>query len=136
MRHRAPILAALTVAALLGACSASEPEPAVTIGLFKITSAAVADEAVDGFKEGFLHATGLPEGRVRFTEQNAQGDPTLIQSIARQFADSDADMIAVIGTPAVIAQAELVDDRPIIALAMGDPVGAGSPPRLTPPAAT
>nr|MDT0667757.1 ABC transporter substrate binding protein [Micromonospora sp. DSM 115978] len=54
---------------------------------------------------------------------NANGDPTLIQSIARDLSRSDADLIAVIGTPAVIAMAQADSTHPIIAVAMGDPVG-------------
>jgi putative ABC transport system substrate-binding protein len=104
--------------------SAAAVEP-VSIGVFKITSGAVFDEISDGFVEGFVDAAGLSADDVELVEENAQGDPSLIQSIARSFADGDTGMIAVVGTPAVIAQAEVVKDRPVIAMAMGDPVGAG-----------
>ncbi|MDY7104983.1 MAG: ABC transporter substrate-binding protein [Actinomycetota bacterium] len=105
--------------------AATEAAEPVTIGMFEITSGAVFDEISDGFVDGFLEGTGLAPDQITLVEENAQGDPSLIQSIARGFAEGDADMVAVVGTPAVIAQAELIDDRPVIAMAMGDPVGAG-----------
>jgi putative ABC transport system substrate-binding protein len=101
------------------------PDTGPTIGIFKITSGAVFDDISDGFVDGFAEGTGLDVEQIDIVEENAQGDPSLIQSIARSFADSDADMVAVVGTPAVIAQAEVTTDRPVIAMAMGDPVGAG-----------
>ncbi len=124
-RPRAVVVVLAGLALLLTACSGNAEKADLTIGVFAITSADVVDETVAGFKEEFLARTGLPADQVRFVDENAQGDASLIQSIARQFADSDADMIAVLGTPAMIAQAALVKDRPLIALAIGDPVFAG-----------
>jgi putative ABC transport system substrate-binding protein len=118
-------LALASGAASAGGSRAAAPPEGATIGVFKITSGAVFDEISDGFVEGFVQGTGLDPEHIDIIEENAQGDPSLIQSIARAFAESDADMVAVVGTPAVIAQAEVITDRPIIAMAMGDPVGAG-----------
>ncbi len=102
--------------------SAAEP---YKVGVFLMVSAALLDEMIGGFEDEFLAATGLGPDEVVWDVRNAQGDASLIQSIAREFADSDMDMFAVLGTPAVLALTALEKERPIIAIAMGDPVGAG-----------
>lgn len=132
-RWTAGLLAATTLLAL-GACADDTPagggttsaagEP-IDVGVFLVASAAVLDEVIGGFKDQFLKASGRSADEVTWVERNAQGDPSLIQSIARELADQDLDLLVVVGTPAVLAVAEIEKDVPIIALAMGDPVGAG-----------
>jgi putative ABC transport system substrate-binding protein len=91
--------------------------------VLSIAQADVLDDVVTEFETAV--ADGLAPTEVTFDEQNANGDQSLIASIARDFAASDHDAFAVIGTPAVIAVAQQITDRPVFALAMGDPVGAG-----------
>jgi putative ABC transport system substrate-binding protein len=104
-----------------------EPAPAPAesfdVGVLQIAEATVLDDTVAAFQQQLEDE--LAPATVEFDVQNAQGDQSLIATIARDFAGSDADAFAVIGTPAVLALAEQVADRPIIAIAMGDPVGAG-----------
>lgn len=104
--------------------STAEGEP-YKVGVFLMVSAALLDEMMSGYQEAFLAGTGLGPDDVVWEVRNAQGDASLIQSIAREFAESDMDMFAVLGTPAVLALTAVEKDRPIIAIAMGDPVGAG-----------
>jgi len=137
---RRPIPVLLLVVALLAACStagtttstgysASAPETSAavpyTVGIFLMVSASLLDEMIGGFQEAFLASAGLDADEVVWEVRNAQGDASLVQSIARELADSDMDMFAVLGTPAVLALTALEKERPIIAIAMGDPVGAG-----------
>jgi putative tryptophan/tyrosine transport system substrate-binding protein len=129
MHPMAVLLGAVT---LLAGCGAGDrPAGGATraglfeVGVFQIASAPVIDDIVDGFKDSFLDSTGLGPGSVEFVHRNAQGDSSLIQSIARELAGRDLDMIAVVGTPAVLAQAEVEAEVPIVALAMGDPVEGG-----------
>lgn len=96
------------------------------VAIFSIASDTLLDDLVAGFKEEFLSQSGLGADEVEWVEENAQGDPGLIQSIARTLADDDSlDMIVALGTPVVMAMAENETEKPIIAVAMGDPVGAG-----------
>lgn len=97
----------------------------VKIGIFLMATAAVLDDVVTGFKNRFVADTRRSADEVTWVERNAQGDPSLIQSIARELADQNLDMLVVVGTPAVLATAQVEKKTPIIALAMGDPVGAG-----------
>ena len=59
-----------------------------------------------------------------FDEQNAQGDQGTATSIASTFASSDVDLVAAIATPAGQATATAVTDKPVVFMAVTDPVGA------------
>jgi putative ABC transport system substrate-binding protein len=100
--------------------SASAP---VKIDVLQIAPVKVLDDTVKAFEQRLTK--DLAPRSVSFDLKNAQGDVSLIQSIVRDFRSSDADAIAVIGTPAVIAMSKVETKRPIFAIAMGDPVGAG-----------
>jgi putative ABC transport system substrate-binding protein len=119
------------VGLLLSACgSAGSGSPAgsgntVKIAMFQIASNGLFDQIQAGFKQGFLQQSGLKADKVQWVVKNAQGSQTSIEAIAKQVADSDVSMIEVLGTPAVLALAHLEHRKPIIAVAMGDPVGAG-----------
>ena len=140
MNHRTLLLSACGLAlaatsaapfaAFQPAGAAAEP---ISIGVLSIAQAAVLDDVVAEFEAAVVD--GVAPTEVTFDEQNANGDQSLVASIARDFAASDHDAFAVIGTPAVIAVAQQVTDRPIFALAMGDPVGAGVAESLEEPGA-
>ncbi len=140
MKHRTLLLSACSLSlaatfaaplsALQPASAASEP---ISIGVLSIAQAEVLDDVVTEFEKAVVD--GLEPTEVTFDEQNANGDQSLVASIARDFAASDHDAFAVIGTPAIIAVAQQITDRPIFALAMGDPVGAGVAESLEAPGA-
>lgn len=131
-RRHAPtaLLAALTAAGLaLAGCSATPSSTSTdgtsyTIGVFELAQADLIDSVVAAFEKSVKKELGS-DVTVTFDLQNANGDQSLTTSLARDFASSDDDAFAVIGTPAVIALAQQIKDKPIFALAMGDPVGAG-----------
>jgi putative ABC transport system substrate-binding protein len=128
---RLVLLAAAAVAVLSTACgTAGSPaggtagvQDSYEIGVLQMAEASVLDETVKAFQDRLT--LELAPKKVTFDVKNAQGDQNLIAGIARDFAGSDRDAFAVIGTPAVIALAQQVRDRPIFAIAMGDPVGSG-----------
>jgi putative tryptophan/tyrosine transport system substrate-binding protein len=94
----------------------------VSVGIMEIAPAEVIEETVTAFEASMQKE--LAPREVTFDVKNAQEETSLIQSIGREFAESGDDLFAVIGTPAVIAFAKEETERPIIALAMGDPVGS------------
>lgn len=136
MRRTIGLIAALATAAVVGGCSSDGGSksgggsggtaPAhYRIGIFEVASASIIDQIVSGFKEGFFKDSGLSPSQVTFDVKNAQGQSQLFQTTAQYFASSSDDMIAVVGTPCVVAMAHATTTKPIVALAMGDPVGAG-----------
>jgi len=129
-RYRLAVTAAAiaaTAAIGLTACSsgstADADDKTLHVGVFLVAQAQLLDDVEAAFEKAVKK--GLGDTKVVFDVKNANGDQSLITSISRDLASSDDDAFAVIGTPAVIALSEQVKDRPIFALAMGDPVGAG-----------
>jgi putative ABC transport system substrate-binding protein len=142
IKYRRPIragaaLAALVATGVLGAagCGSSDSGASSTaasggagtqkplkIDVLQIAPVKVLDQTVAAFEHQLRQ--NLAPRKVTFDLKNAQGDQSLIQSIARDFRSSDADAISVIGTPAVIAMSKVEAKRPIFAIAMGDPVGS------------
>jgi putative tryptophan/tyrosine transport system substrate-binding protein len=124
------VAAALLLGVLAAGCSSAPADDtplgerdSYRVGLLQIAPATLLDQTVQAFEDR-LSAQLAPK-KVTVDVVNAQGDQSLIATSARDLAGSDADAFAVIGTPAVIALARQVTDRPVIAIAMGDPVGAG-----------
>jgi putative tryptophan/tyrosine transport system substrate-binding protein len=103
----------------------------VKVGILQIADVEVLDQTVAAFEAGMEKA--LAPREVEFELKDAQEETSLIAAISREFAGSDDDMFAVIGTPAVIALAKEETERPIIAIAMGDPVGSKVADSLTEP---
>ncbi|WP_433297246.1 ABC transporter substrate-binding protein [Pseudonocardia sp. CA-142604] len=131
-RRTMPAVAAfLLVPSLVAGCAAEAQGDArplaerdsYHIGLLQIAPAAVLDATVRSFQDELSRS--MAPKPVTFDVIDAQGDQSRIASAARDLAGSADDALAVIGTPAVIALARQETHRPVIAIAMGDPVGAG-----------
>lgn len=117
------LVSALAIALVTAGSGAAE---AAKVSVFKIVSIQLINDAVAGF-EASIKAK-MPD--VEFKEYDAQGQPNLFPTIARQIVRNDnPDLIAVIGTPVILATAEAAKQAgsnvPIVFIAMGDPVGAG-----------
>ncbi len=117
-----------------GTTSASASEEGgdpVKVGILQIADIEVLGQTVAAFEAGMQKA--LAPREVEFELKDAEEENSLIAAISREFATSEDDMFAVIGTPAVIALAKEETERPIIAIAMGDPVGSKVADSLTHP---
>jgi len=103
----------------------SEPEKVIKIGILQL----VEHPALDAAREGFIEAlkeSGYEDGKnIKIDLQNAQGDVTNAQTIARKFADEKVDIIFAIATPAAQAAANVTKEIPILITAVTDPVSAG-----------
>jgi putative ABC transport system substrate-binding protein len=116
---------ALALAAITGACGDDGTESGaatVEVGIMEIAKLSAIDDAVAAFQEELESSD--PSTEYVFHIKNANEDQGLIASISRDFASSDYDMFAVVGTSAIVSLAQQVKDRPIIAIAMSDPIGA------------
>lgn len=105
-----------------GTSAASSACSPIRIGILQIVQANVLDATVSAF-EAELAAKMAP-CQVSFDLKDAQGQQSLITSLANTFAASDDTAFAAIGTDAVTALAQQVKDKPVFAIAMTDPVGA------------
>lgn len=128
-RLRKILMSAAMATLLLGAAacggssaSGDSGDDVYKVGILQLSEADLLDGIVDSFEKTFKKQ--MAPRKVEFKVLNAQGDNSLIQSIAQQLHGGDSDLFAVAGTPGIIALAALEKDRPIIGLAMTDPVEA------------
>jgi putative ABC transport system substrate-binding protein len=119
----AAALVGLTTITASATAARADSDESISIGVLELAQV----EALDVFMQAFMDdlSEQMAPIEVTFDVQNANGDQSLLASIARDFASSDHDAFAVVGTPAVVALAQQEAERPIFAVAMGDPVGAG-----------
>ena len=107
-----------------GNANTTGEKKALKIGIVQI----VEHPALDGARQGFLEALkagGYEEGKnLTVDYQNAQGDQSVLQSIAQKFASSKPDLVLAIATPSAQAMASASKDIPILITAVTDPVAA------------
>ncbi|WP_406676710.1 ABC transporter substrate-binding protein [Moorella sp. ACPs] len=97
---------------------------AVKLGIIQIVEHPALDAARKGFLEA-LKAGGYEEGKnLQVDFQNAQGDQSTLQNIARKFAQDKKDLILAIATPSAMAMANETQEIPILITAVTDPVTA------------
>lgn len=97
------------------------------IGIIQIMEHECLDQARNGFINK-LDELGFKDGQnIKIDFQNAQGDQSLCNSIASNFANDNPrkDLILAISTPAAQAAANATQDIPIIATCVTDFVSAG-----------
>ncbi len=76
--------------------------------------------AADGFKAA-LEESGL---NVQFEDKDANGDASLMASIAGTFKETNTDLVLAIGTQAAQAASSAITDTPVLFTAVTDPVDA------------
>lgn len=97
---------------------------AIKIGIIQIVEHPALDAARLGFLET-LKSKGYVEGKnLTVDYQNAQGDQSILQSIAQKFASAKLDLVLAIATPSAQAMAAVTKDVPILITAVTDPVEA------------
>lgn len=102
----------------------SPAEKKVRLGIIQIIEHPALDAARKGFLEA-LAANGYAEGKnLEVDFQNAQGDQSTLQTIARKFAQEKKDLILAIATPSAMAMANETKEIPILITAVTDPVDA------------
>lgn len=104
-------LAVITIAACFAACSGSS-DKTYTIGICQIRKHAALDAATEGFKKAVQDKLG--EDKVKFDEQDAQGESTNCSTIVNQFISQNVDLILANATPVVQAAAAATNTIPIV----------------------
>lgn len=95
----------------------------ITVGVIQMIDNGAFSDMRDGFVEEITSKyTG---GQVEILDRNAQGDAAALNTICQEIADSGADLIATIATPATQAMVNMELDTPVFFIAVSDPVGAG-----------
>lgn len=140
MKKIVSIITALILAVSLMACS-SAPTPTATpdagptapaeetfkIGVIQYAPHPSLDNCFTGFKAG-LEEAGLVDGQsISIDFQNAQGDNSNGDLIAKNMVTKKYDLIMAIATPAAMSAYSAAKDTdiPVLFTAVTDPVGAG-----------
>lgn len=101
---------------LLACCIvACEPQTAKTkIGYVQITQDPVLDTARSGLLRA-LRDSGYVDGdNLRFLDNNAQGDLSMIHTILQSLISQNCDMIITNSTPCMVAAAQTVKNIPVV----------------------
>jgi putative ABC transport system substrate-binding protein len=114
-----------------GSTQQGKPKSA-RIGVIEVAQVPIFSTYLAGFRAGFERVSGLTP---QLDVKNAQGEVSLIENLALELPRGNYNMFVVIGTPAAIALAKNEKRRPIISIAMTDPVGAGVAQSLNRPGA-
>jgi putative ABC transport system substrate-binding protein len=132
-RKLAMLLCTVLVGGILAGCGKSATDAnkgtatsteVKNIGVIQIVQHDALDASNKGFVDG-LKEKGYEDGKnIKIEQQNAQGDMTNAQTIAKQFADSKKDLIFAIATPSAQAAYNATKDIPIVITAVTDPVKA------------
>lgn len=91
-----------------------------TIGISQYVNHPSLDAATKGFKKA-IEESGL---KVKYVEQNAQGDANNAKTAAQNLVNGDVDLIFANATPSAQAAAGATSDIPIVFTSVTDPVGA------------
>ena len=97
------------------------------IGISQIVTHPALDATRQGIIDGMTEAGYIEGEDVDYDYQTAEGDMTLVASIAQKFVSDKVDAIVSIATPDSQAsvQAAQGSDIPVVFSAVTDPVGAG-----------
>lgn len=98
-----------------------ESQGKVKIGLVKF----IDHVSLDAAKEGFLEELKDNGIDYELVDLSANGDISLIPTLANQLQSENVDLIYAIATPSAQAVKNVIKDKPIVFSAVTDPVGAG-----------
>ena len=89
----------------------AETEETYTVGICQLVQHDALDAATLGFKDALTEALG---DKVKFDEQNAQGDSNTCSTIINSFVSSDVDLILANATPALQAAQAGTNEIPVL----------------------
>ncbi|MBE5934244.1 MAG: ABC transporter substrate-binding protein [Lachnospiraceae bacterium] len=116
------VIAAMTFS--LTACGGSDKgskdskEKVYNIGICQLVEHEALDAATKGFKEALIEKLG--EDKVKFDEQNAQGESATCATIVNSFVSSNVDLILANATAPLQSAANATVDIPILGTSVTD----------------
>jgi ABC-type uncharacterized transport system substrate-binding protein len=101
--------------------------PFVTRAEQKIAHVGIIDNAPiwNTFREQLRKLNYVERQNIVFDYRVAQGIPDRLRQAAEELSHIPVDVIAVFGTPAAQAAKQATNTIPIVAISIGDPIGAG-----------
>lgn len=107
-----------TMALSLASCGSSgKSEGTYNIGICQLTQHEALDAATKGFKDALKEKLG---DKVKFDEQNAQGDSATCATIVNGFVSAKVDLILANATAPLQAASNATEDIPILGTSITD----------------
>ena len=127
----------LVLILLLSVCSLLAQERKVKkifrIGVIQFNASQASEKDQKGFEKALVESGFKEKVHVTFDRQNAQGDLTKAQIIARKFLTEKFDLIHTIGAPNSRMVAKLIEDIPVVFSSVTHPAEAGLVPEKSLP---
>ena len=126
MKSKLYILMFLVIFILIAGCNKKAAENNDNKSAFKVGIAVINNHpALLEIEQGIIDELKAQNMNVIIDSQNANNDANIINAIASKFAADKKDLSIGIATPAAVALANSITDRPVLFATVNDPIGAG-----------
>lgn len=126
MKNKLYILMFLVIFILIAGCNKKAAENNDNKSAFKVGIAVINNHpALLEIEKGIIDELKAQNMNVIIDSQNANNDANIINAIASKFASDKKDLSIGIATPAAVALANSITDRPVLFATVNDPIGAG-----------
>lgn len=126
MKNKLYILMFLVIFILIAGCNKKAAEDNDNKSAFKVGIAVINNHpALLEIEQGIIDELKAQNMNVIIDSQNANNDANIINAIASKFASDKKDLSIGIATPAAVALANSITDRPVLFATVNDPIGAG-----------
>lgn len=126
MKNKLYILMFLVIFILIAGCNKKSAENNDNKSAFKVGIAVINNHpALLEIEQGIIDELKAQNMNVIIDSQNANNDANIINAIASKFASDKKDLSIGIATPAAVALANSITDRPVLFATVNDPIGAG-----------
>lgn len=126
MKSKLYILMFLVIFILIAGCNKKAVENNDNKSAFKVGIAVINNHpALLEIEQGIIDELKAQNMNVIIDSQNANNDANIINAIASKFASDKKDLSIGIATPAAVALANSITDRPVLFATVNDPIGAG-----------
>lgn len=126
MKNKIYILLFLAIFAAVFGCSKKQEKNVDNNSLYKVGIAVINNHpALLEIEKGIIDELKAQNMNVSIDSQNANNDVNIINAIASKFASDKKDLSIGIATPAAVALANSITDKPVLFATVNDPIGAG-----------
>ncbi len=126
MKNKIYVLIFIIILAVAAGCNKKTADADESNTAFKVGIAIINNHpALLEIEKGIIDELKAQNMNVTIDSQNANNDANIINAVASKFAADKKDLSIGIATPAAVALANSITDRPVLFVTVNDPIGAG-----------
>ncbi len=126
MKNKIYVLIFTIILAVTAGCNKKTADADESNTVFKVGIAIINNHpALLEIEKGIIDELKAQNMNVTIDSQNANNDANIINAVASKFAADKKDLSIGIATPAAVALANSITDRPVLFVTVNDPIGAG-----------